>query len=256
MRLSPREIEKMILHNAGFIAQKRLWRGLRLNYPEAVALIATQILELIRDGDSTVAELMDRGKRVLGYANVLPQVPELMHEVQVEGTFPDGTKLVTVHEPICTEQGDLELALYGSGLLICSSSGGSKVPTEETGQGHCVVPGEYILQGGDLTLNDGKETRKISVTNIGDRPVQVGSHYPFFEVNPSLKFDRKLAYGLRLNIPSGTAVRFEPGAEKVVELISISGEKVVYGANSLICGKISEANKKAAMERIAHKDFQ
>ena len=90
MHLSPRDIDKLILHGAGFLAQKRLARGLRLNYPEAVALISAQILELIRDGQS-VAELMDLGRRMLGRAQVLPGVPELIAEVQVEGTFPDGT---------------------------------------------------------------------------------------------------------------------------------------------------------------------
>ena len=99
MHLSPRDIDKLILHGAGSLAQKRLARGLRLNYPEAVALISAQLLELIRDGRS-VAELMDLGRRMLGRAQVLPGVPELIAEVQVEGTFPDGTKLVTVHQPI------------------------------------------------------------------------------------------------------------------------------------------------------------
>ena len=112
MHLSPRDLDKLILHGAGFLAQKRLARGLRLNYPEAVALIATQLLELIRDGKS-VAELMDLGRQMLGRAQVLPGVAAMMHEVQVEGTFEDGTKLVTVHEPISNMQGDLALALYG-----------------------------------------------------------------------------------------------------------------------------------------------
>src|SRR4051812_42910116 len=91
MHLSPREIEKLMLHNAGFLAQKRLARGLRLNYPEAVALIAAVTLEFIRDGHS-VAELMDLGRRLLGRRQVMAGVPEMIHEVQVEGTFPDGTK--------------------------------------------------------------------------------------------------------------------------------------------------------------------
>src|SRR6266850_1112943 len=115
MHLTPREIDKLILHQAGFLAQKRLARGLRLNYVEAVALIATQLLELIRDGRS-VAELMDLGRRLLGREDVLDGVPEMIDEVQVEGTFPDGTKLVTVHHPIVAERGDRALALYGSFL--------------------------------------------------------------------------------------------------------------------------------------------
>src|SRR5215831_4096883 len=104
MRLLPREIDKLVLHQAGALAQKRLARGLRLNYPEAVALIATQLLEIIRDGKS-VAELMDIGRRILGRAHVLPGVAGMIHEVQVEGTFEDGTKLVTVHDPISTDRG-------------------------------------------------------------------------------------------------------------------------------------------------------
>src|SRR5262250_3576502 len=117
MHLTPHELDKLTLHQAGFLAQKRLARGLRLNHPEAVALISTQLLELIRDGRS-VAQLMDLGRRMLGRAQVLPGVPELIAEVQVEGTFPDGTKLVTVHHPVALEQGDLSLALAGSFLPV------------------------------------------------------------------------------------------------------------------------------------------
>src|SRR5688572_5689557 len=115
MHLAPRDIDKLLLHNAGFLAQKRLARGLRLNYPEAVALIATQVLEFIRDG-RRVAELMDLGRQLLGRRQVMAGVPEMIYDVQVEGTFPDGTKLVTVHHPIVAEDGDLSLALYGSFL--------------------------------------------------------------------------------------------------------------------------------------------
>src|SRR5205814_94999 len=110
VHLTPRDLDKLLLHQAGFLAQKRLARGVRLNYPEAVALIATVLLELIRDGRS-VSELMDSGRQMLGRAQVMSGVPELISEVQVEGTFPDGSKLVTVHHPIAAEQGDLKLAL-------------------------------------------------------------------------------------------------------------------------------------------------
>src|SRR6185437_9635620 len=116
MHLSPRDIDKLLLHGAGVLAQKRLARGLRLNYPEAIALLATQLLEFVRDGDRSVADLMDLGRRILGKKQVLPGVPRLIHDVQVEGTFLDGTKLITVHDPICLDDGDLALALYGSFL--------------------------------------------------------------------------------------------------------------------------------------------
>ena len=99
MHLTPHELDKLTLHQAGFLAQKRLARGVRLNAPEAIALIATQLLELARDG-RRVAELMDLGRRMLGRRQAMAGVPELVREVQVEATFPDGTKLVTVHQPI------------------------------------------------------------------------------------------------------------------------------------------------------------
>src|SRR5947199_2165407 len=117
MHLTPHETDKLALHQAGFLAQKRLARGLRLNYPESIARISTQVLEFIRDGKS-VAELMDLGRQLLGRRQVMAGVPEMIHEVQVEGTFPDGTKLVTVHHPIAAEDGDLSLALYGSFLPV------------------------------------------------------------------------------------------------------------------------------------------
>src|SRR5580693_7698310 len=113
MHLTPRDIDKLILHGAGFLAQKRLARGVRLNYPEAVGLLATQLLELIREGRS-VADLMDMGRRILGRVHVMEGVAEMLSEVQVEGTFPDGTKLVTVHQPVALERVDLSLALHGS----------------------------------------------------------------------------------------------------------------------------------------------
>jgi len=221
MHLTPREIDKLVLHGAGTLAQKRLARGLRLSYPEAVALLATQLLELIRDGRS-VAELMDVGRRVLGRAQVMAGVPEMLHEVQVEGTFPDGTKLVTVHHPIALDQGDLSLALYGSFLPVPDASAFT-LPGGE------IVPGESLVAPGDIELNAGRPRRSIDVTNRGDRPIQVGSHYPFWETNRALDFDRVAAAGMRLDIPAGTAVRFEPGESKTVTLVSI-GTSVAAGA--------------------------
>src|SRR6267378_6504703 len=117
MHLSPREIDKLLLHNAGFLAQKRLARGIRLNHPEAVALIATQLLEFIREG-RTVSELMNLGRQFLGRNQVMPGVPSMISEVQVEGTFPDGTKLVTVHHPVASADGNLAFALHGSFLPV------------------------------------------------------------------------------------------------------------------------------------------
>src|SRR5687767_1314240 len=194
MRLAPRDIDKLILHGAGFLAQKRLARGVRLNHPESVALIATQLLEFIRDGKS-VAELMDLGRKFIGRNQVMPGVPEMIYDVQVEGTFPDGTKLVTVHHPIANENGDLALALYGSFLPVPAASLFKPWPDG-------IEPGASEILPGDIELNAGRESATIAVTNLGDRPIQVGSHYHFIETNPQLRFDRAKARGKRLDIPA------------------------------------------------------
>jgi urease beta subunit len=101
-------------------------------------------------------------------------------------------------------------------------------------------PGEYLLEEREIEANVGRETIKIVVKNSGDRPVQIGSHYHFFEVNPALHFARKDAYGMRLNVPAGTAVRFEPGDEKEVELVSLGGARVVYGHRGRVNGALDD----------------
>ena len=101
-----------------------------------------------------------------------------------------------------------------------------------------MIPGEYFLKGDPIEANVGRQTSRIAVTNQGDRPIQVGSHCHFFEVNRGLSFDRQSAYGMRLNIPAGTAVRFEPGDTKEVELVALGGTRTVYGINGLVNGKL------------------
>ena len=249
MHLSPREIEKLMLHNAGCLAQKRLALGVRLNHPESVALIATQLLEFIRDGRS-VAELMDLGRKFLGRNQVMPGVASMIAEVQVEGTFPDGTKLVTVHHPIASENGNLELALYGSVLPVPKLSKFKADAAEAEFE-----PGAITVEEGELLLNEGRDSVSVAVTNLGDRPVQVGSHYHFVETNSELKFDRAKAYGKRLDIPAGTAVRFEPGEIKTVVLVDISGKRVIRGGNNLANGRVSAAGKRATLKRIKAAKF-
>ena len=248
MHLSPREIEKLLLHNAGFLAQKRLARGLLLNHPEAVALIATQLLEFIRDGRS-VSELMQLGKALLGRNQVMSGVPEMIHDVQVEGTFPDGTKLVTVHHPIARLDGNLVLALHGSFLPVPDLS--VFRPEAES-----VHPGMAEILEGEIALNRGRPTAELPVTNMGDRPIQVGSHYHFIETNAALRFDRAVAYGKRLDIPAGTAVRFEPGETRTVRLVEIGGNQIIRGGNNLASGSVSAAGQEAAMKEVKAKGFE
>jgi urease subunit beta len=119
-----------------------------------------------------------------------------------------------------------------------------------------MIPGEYILAQGDIIANQGRITVKVTVVNTGDRPVQIGSHFHFFEVNRELELDREKAFGRRLNIPAGTAVRFEPGEEKQVELVEFGGAKKIYGFNNLTNGSTKTKSKKKAMEQIGNRNFK
>jgi urease subunit beta len=101
-----------------------------------------------------------------------------------------------------------------------------------------MIPGEMLIEEGEIELNPGRPTVAVTVANSGDRPVQVGSHFHFYEVNPALSFDREAGYGMRLNIAAGTAVRFEPGQERTVELVALAGDRIVYGFNGKVMGKL------------------
>ena len=227
MHLSPKETDRLLLFLAAELARRRRARGLKLNYPEARALIADEICEGARDG-RTVAELMGSGASILTTDDVLPGVAKLIGTLQVEGFFPDGQKLVTIHDPI----------------------GPGREPVDG------VEPGEYRLADGDVILNEGRETVTLTVRNLGDRPVQVGSHFHFFEVNSELEFERAKAFGLRLDIPAGTAVRFEPGDEREVDLVAFGGERRVHGLNRLTEGETTPDRLAAALERAAAAGFR
>ncbi len=215
MELTPREKDKLLLFAASLLAERRKVRGLRLSYPEAVAYISAALLEGARDGRS-VAELMSYGAELLTTSDVMDGVAELIPEVQVEATFPDGTKLVTVHQPI--QPG---------------------TTAREAGKAS-LRPGEIVTVEGDLGLTEGRKTRPLSVTNTGDRPIQVGSHYHFYETNRALSFDREAARGYRLHIAAGTAVRFEPGQTRQVELVAYAGKRRVYGFQGAVMGPLDD----------------
>ena len=119
-----------------------------------------------------------------------------------------------------------------------------------------MIPGEYILKKEDIIANVDRVTAKVAVVNTGDRPVQIGSHFHFFEVNKQMEFDREKAFGMRLNIPAGTAVRFEPGEEKEVELVAFGGSKKIFGFNNLVDGSIKEKHKKKAVETMEARQFK
>lgn len=220
MFLTNREQEKLMLYTASKLAQERKDRGLKLNFPEATAIISSYIIEGARDGKS-VAQLMVDATKVLSEDDVMEGIASMMYMVQVEATFDDGTKLVTVHNPI---------------------------PTSKKAK---VEPGEYFVSEGEITLNENKTLTTIQVENKGDRPVQIGSHYHFFEVNKELDFDRSKAYGKRLDIPAGTSVRFEPGSSKEINLIDFSGKRYMSGFNGLVEGFLDdEKTKENAMNNL------
>ncbi|HST38226.1 MAG TPA: urease subunit gamma [Conexibacter sp.] len=200
MKLPPSDVEKLLLSVAGMVARDRRERGVRLNHPEAVALLSCWVLERARDGDATVEQLMADGRHVLAPEELMEGVAELLDEIQVEATFPDGRKLVTIHQPVAA-----------------SGAGG-------------VVPGEVVVgSGGPVELAEGRERRTLDVVNDGDRPVQVGSHFHFADANAALRFDRVAAAGFRLDVPAGTSVRFEPGVARSVGLVALGGPQVVAG---------------------------
>jgi len=207
MELSPREKDKLLIFTAALLAERRKDKGLKLNYPEAVAFISAGIMEGAREG-KTVAQLMDFGRSLLSGDDVMDGVAQMIHDVQVEATFADGTKLVTVHEPIITDKAA------------------------------DIVAGEVITEPGDIELNADREKVTIDVANTGDRPVQIGSHYHFFEANDALQFEREKTRGYRLDIAAGTAVRFEPGQGRTVTLVKYAGDQLVYGFNAQVMGEV------------------
>jgi urease subunit gamma/beta len=199
MHLTGGDTEKLLLAVAGMVARDRLERGVRLNHPETVALLSTWVIERAREG-AGVAELMEAGRHVLTADQVLPDVAALLHDVQVEATFPDGRKLVTIHDPI--EHDDHE------------------------------GPGALRLADGVLEINADRspdERGTLVIVNTGDRPVQIGSHLHLPDANAALEFDREAAQGFRLDIASGTSRRFEPGASREVPIVALRGRRVVPG---------------------------
>jgi urease subunit gamma/beta len=232
LHFTEREKEKLMITVAADLARKRLQRGVKLNYPESMALITSEIMEGARDGLS-VAQLMSMGAQILKADQVMAGIPEMIAEVQVEATFPDGTKLVTVHQPIS----------------------GRRTKDAESS----IEPGQYEVRPGQIEMNVNRATVQLLVGNTGDRPIQVGSHFHFYEVNRALAFSREQAFGMRLDIPAGTAVRFEPGEEKPVQLVELGGARISHGLNGLtkgiaIPGQMSEENRQVLQEWEAKKE--
>lgn len=208
MRLTPAERDRLLLATAAAQARRRRERGLRLNVPETVALVADAAVEAARDG-LRLADAVAAGRALLGPDDVLPGVADVVTEVRVEAVFDDGTRLVVVPDPV------------GGGHLGDDAPGA-------------------VLPGADETASapTGRDVVEIEVTNTATLPVTVTSHWHFFEANPRLRFDRAAAYGRRLDVPAGSAVRFDPGAPTTVPLVPIGGARVAVGFAGLVDGPL------------------
>ncbi len=218
MRLTPTERDRLLLFGAAELARARRARGLRLNVPEATALIADTVCEAARDG-ARLDEAIARARTVLGPDDVLPGVADVVTEVHVEAVFDDGSRLAVVSDPI---------------------AGGS------LGQD---APG--ALLPAPMHTDPGPAAR-LTVTNTAAVPVSVTSHFHFFEANPRLDFDRAAAYGMRLAVPAGSSVRFGPGERHEVGLVPIGGERIAIGFAGLVDGPLDAPGaKEEALRRAA-----
>lgn len=189
MQLTPKEQDRLTIFTLAELARRRRVRGIKLNYPEAVALICDEVMEEARAGKG-YDEVIGHGMQVLTEADVMKGVPELASRIYIEPIFEDGTKLVVLHHPIRKTGMDIQ----------------EKEPISEPS-----LPDT-------ITINAGKPTITLTVINTSDHPVQITSHMPFWEINQRMHFDRELARGYRLDIPAGGAIRWEPGETKEVRL--------------------------------------
>lgn len=218
MRLTPTERDRLLLFGAAELARARRARGLRLNVPEATALIADTVCEAARDG-ARLAEAIEAARRVLGPDDVLPGVADVVTEVHVEAVFDDGSRLAVVCDPI------------GGGSLGALAPG-------------AVLPGPARPDPVAAVL--------VTVRNAATVPVSVTSHFHFFEANPRLDFDRAAAYGMRLNVPAGSSVRFGPGDTAQVGLLPIGGDRIAIGFAGLVDGPLDAPGaKEEALRRAA-----
>jgi urease subunit gamma/beta len=189
MKLTPKEQDRLTIFTLAEMSRKRRARGIKLNYPEAVALICDEVMEEARAGRS-YDEVVAHGMQVLTEEDVMEGVAELASTISVEPLFDDGTKLVVLHKPIRKV----------------------RAATQKP-----VIVSEPALPG-TITINAGKPTTTLTVTNTSDHPVQITSHMPFWEINKRMQFDRERARGYHLDIPAGGAIRWEPGETKEVQL--------------------------------------
>jgi urease subunit gamma/beta len=210
MRLTPTERDRLLIFQAAELARRRRARGVLLNVPETTALVADAVIEAARDG-ARLAEALLAGAAAVGADEVLPGVSDVVTQVWVEAVFDDGTRLVVVRDPIDHDPSR---------------------PPASAGVGEVLVSPDFVEEEVDAVT--------VSVTNTGDVPISVTSHYHFFEANPRLRFDRAASYGRHLAIAAGANVRFDPGVATSVDLTPYRGQRVVIGFAGLVDGPLDE----------------
>lgn len=206
MNLTPTELERLTVFTAAEMARRNLRAGALLSHPEAVALLTDEVMLAARK-NLAYDEVVDHAASLLRAENCEPGVPDLVRMVMVDAPFSDGTKLVTLIDPIAPADGD-------------------------------VRPGEIIVGADPVELFPGAERVTLTVVNRGDRDIQVRSQSHFYETNPALEFDRRAAWGHKLDVASGGGVRFEPGIPVEVRLVPIGGARIVQGFSGLVNGPL------------------
>jgi urease subunit gamma/beta len=228
MRLTPTERDRLLLYGAAQLARDRHARGLLLNVPEATALIADTVCEAARDG-LRLSEAVEAGRSALSAAEVMPGVPDIVTEVQVEAVFDDGTRLAVITDP------------FGGAGSLGGRAPGAILLREDSGAGE---------SSGAREDSEARSRVTLPVRNTGEVPISVTSHFHFFEVNRRLAFDRAAAYGLRLDIPAGSSTRFEPQAVVTVGLVPIGGARIAIGFSGLVDGPLDAPGaREAALAR-------
>ena len=245
MRLTIREEERLQIWTLAEMSRRRLAKGIRLNYPESAAVICDEIMERACEGCiPMLVDVMDYGATILKTHHVMEGVADMMKILQVEAVFPDGTKLVTVMNPIRQADGAEE-------LWAPPPIPESVVPDESFEMSSSMPPGFIEFGDGDIEINAGRPTLEMVLTNTGDRPIQIGAHYHLVECNKAMAFDRNEAFGYRLDVPSGTALRFEPGQSRKCQLTRFAGSELSMGMNDMTNGSMrSEETRKLTMKRL------
>jgi urease subunit gamma/beta len=232
LNLTPTELERLTIFSAAELARRYRSQGIRLSHPEAVALISDEVLTAARKG-MTHPDMVDYGRSLLTADDVEPGVEHMIPFICVEVCMAEGTKLVTLFDPI--KPGSIKPGVPASPVVSAPEP----------------IPGEIITQPGEIEINAGRERVAVDVLNTGDRAIQVRSHAHFFEVNRALKFDRAATFGMRLDRPSGTGIRFEPGEIVHVDLVRIGGTGNIRGFGRLTDGSIHSGEVKQRGLRLA-----